>query len=29
MYYALILLSVVIFGGNFAMNDVYRRLRGD
>ncbi len=28
MYYALILLSVVIFGGCFALNDVYRRQRG-
>ena len=29
MYYALILLSVVMFGGCFAMSDAYRRLRGD
>lgn len=28
MYYGLIILSVVMFGGNFALNDVYRRLRG-
>ena len=28
MYYALILLSVVMFGGCFALNDVYRKLRG-
>lgn len=28
MYYALIILSVVMFGGNFALNDVYRKQRG-
>lgn len=28
MYYALILLSVVIFGGCFALNDLYRKMRG-
>jgi drug/metabolite transporter (DMT)-like permease len=28
MYYALIILSVVMFGGCFALNDVYRKLRG-
>lgn len=28
LYYALIILSVVIFGGCFALNDVYRRIRG-
>ena len=28
MYYALILLSVVMFGFNFALNDVYRKKRG-
>ena len=28
MYYALIFLSVVMFGGCFALNDVYRKLRG-
>ena len=28
MYYALIILSVVVFGGNFALNDVYRKMRG-
>lgn len=28
MYYLLILLSVVMFGGGFALNDVYRKLRG-
>lgn len=28
MYYGLILVSVVMFGINFALNDVYRRLRG-
>lgn len=28
MYYALIFLSVVMFGGGFALNDVYRKLRG-
>ncbi len=28
MYYGLIILSVVMFGGCFALNDVYRRLRG-
>ncbi len=28
MYYALIMLSVVMFGGNFALKDVYRRQRG-
>ena len=27
MYYALILLSVVMFGGCFALNDAYRKLR--
>ncbi len=29
MYYALIILSVVLFGGGFALNDVYRQMRGD
>ena len=28
MYYLLIILSVVMFGGCFALNDVYRKLRG-
>ena len=28
MYYLFIILSVVMFGGCFALNDVYRRLRG-
>lgn len=28
MYYILILIAVVTFGGNFALNDVYRKLRG-
>jgi len=28
MYYGLILLSVVMFGGCFALNDQYRRMRG-
>ena len=28
MYYALILLSVVMFGSCFAMNDTYRKMRG-
>lgn len=28
MYYALILLSVVMFGGCFALQDVYRKMRG-
>ena len=28
MYYALILISVSMFGGCFAFNDLYRRLRG-
>ena len=28
MYYALIMLSVAMFGGCFALNDVYRRIRG-
>lgn len=28
MYYGLILISVIIFGGNFLLNDVYRRMRG-
>ena len=28
MYYGLIILSVVMFGVNFALNDVYRRARG-
>ncbi len=28
MYYALILLSVVMFGASFAMNDAYRKMRG-
>lgn len=28
MYYALIFLSVIMFGGGFALNDVYRKLRG-
>ena len=28
MYYALILLSVAMFGGCFALNDIYRKLRG-
>ena len=29
MYYALILLSVVMFGSCFAMNDAYRKMRGN
>ncbi len=29
MYYFLILLSVAMFGGCFALRDVYRRMRGD
>ncbi len=29
MYYGLIFLSVLMFGGCFALNDVYRRQRGD
>lgn len=28
MYYGLIILSVVMFGGCFALNDVYRKMRG-
>lgn len=28
MYYAFIILSVIMFGGCFALNDVYRRMRG-
>ena len=28
MYYALIMLSVVMFGGCFALSDVYRKMRG-
>lgn len=28
MYYLLIILSVILFGGCFALNDVYRKLRG-
>ena len=28
MYYALIILSVVMFGGCFALNDAYRKIRG-
>ena len=28
MYYGLIILSVVMFGANFALNDVYRQTRG-
>lgn len=28
MYYALILISVIMFGGNFALSDVYRKMRG-
>lgn len=28
MYYLLILLSVIMFGGGFALNDVYRKMRG-
>lgn len=28
MYYALILLSVSMFGGGFALNDLYRKMRG-
>ncbi len=28
MYYGMILLSVVVFGGCFALNDQYRRMRG-
>ena len=28
MYYALIVLSVVMFGGCFALNDVYRKIKG-
>ncbi|MBQ3085013.1 MAG: hypothetical protein IJC46_06170 [Clostridia bacterium] len=29
MYYGLILIAVLLFGGSFAFNDQYRRLRGD
>ena len=29
IYYALILLSVVMFGGSFALQDAYRKKRGD
>ena len=28
MYYALIVLSVLMFGGGFALQDEYRKLRG-
>ena len=28
MYYALIILSVIMFGGQFALNDAYRKMRG-
>ena len=28
MYYGLIFLAVVMFGGCFALNDVYRNMRG-
>lgn len=28
MYYALIILSVILFGGCFALNDVYQKMRG-
>ena len=28
MYYGLIILSVAMFGGGFALNDVYRKMRG-
>jgi len=28
MYYALIIFSVILFGGNFALNDIYRKMRG-
>ncbi len=28
MYYALIMISVVMFGANFALHDVYRKMRG-
>ena len=28
MYYALIVLSVIMFGGCFALNDIYQKLRG-
>ena len=28
MYYGLIILAVAMFGGRFALNDVYRRMRG-
>ena len=28
MYYGLIILSVVMFGGGFALNNGYRRIRG-
>ncbi len=28
MYYGLIILSVIMFGGCFALNDVYRKMRG-
>lgn len=28
MYYALIFISVAMFGGCFALNDVYRKRRG-
>jgi len=28
MYYGLIIIAVIIFGGNFALNDVYRKMRG-
>ena len=27
MYYSLVIISVILFGGGFALNDVYRRLR--
>ena len=28
MYHGLILIAVVMFGGSFALNDVYRKMRG-
>ena len=28
MYYLLIIFSVILFGGNFALNDIYRKMRG-
>ena len=28
MYYGLIIVAVIIFGGNFKLDDIYRRMRG-